>query len=99
MEPSEIAITKHAWRRFVERYGTRPQCYRAELHRLLEQAQPEDLGYGTAVRLMDNKLRPAQYYSTEGWRFVISDDSSKLITCERPYLKQKKKSKRKKQKV
>lgn len=90
------AITRHAWQQFVTRwiktFGDLPRCPVAEFKRLSAMAQPEDIGYGAAVRLMDNGLIPARYYAVEGWRFVLNEQGTMLITVERILLKKKKRA-------
>ncbi|KAA0888754.1 hypothetical protein [Oryzomonas rubra] len=84
-------ISRHAWKRFVERWeGERPLCYRQELQRLMEAAWEEDLGYGATVRMIKNGFSPARYFTTEGWRFVTDEEVSKILTIERSYLGYKK---------
>ena len=88
MDPERICITRHAWDRFQERWqGPRPTCWRRELHRLLRQSTPEDLGHGAVLRLMDHAYQSAQYYTVDGWRFVVDEERASLLTCERAYKK------------
>lgn len=77
-------ITRHAWQRFVERWpGFSPRCPRSTLLGLLARAEPEDLGAGNVLRLLANGYQKAHYYRCDGWRFVLSEDKSLLLTCER----------------
>ncbi len=50
---------------------------------LLRRAQPEDLGVASVVRMIDNGFESANYYTVDGWRFVVSEDGQRLVTAER----------------
>ena len=76
-------ITKHAWARFVSRWeGERPLCYRHALLELLATAKEENLGYGTAVRLLKNGMQPARYFRIGNWRFVTDEEVTRIMTIE-----------------
>ena len=84
-------ISRHAWERFVTRWdGERPPCYRAELQALLAKATEEFLGYGTAIRILNNDFKPARYFTAHNWRFVTDEDVTKILTVERVYYGPKK---------
>jgi len=82
-----VIISRHAWRQFVTRHktwlGSVPACPNGTLRRLLSVAQPEDLGGGAVLRLLDNGMMPVRYYTAEGWRFVVNEAGTYLLTCER----------------
>ena len=79
-----ISVTRHAWQRFVDRWpGSFPRCPRAALKGLLSRSEPEDIGVGQVLRMMANGYREAWYYRCDGWRFVMSQDGTLLLTCER----------------
>lgn len=52
----------------------------------MAKAQPEDLGAGAVRRLIQNGT-PMRYCTSDGWRFVFTEDYKTLVTCERIYLK------------
>lgn len=87
MNAATVIISHHAWRQFVTRHkawlGTLPQCPNSALRKLLAKAQPDDLGGGTVLRLLDNDMQAAQYFTAEGWRFVVNEAGTYLLTCER----------------
>lgn len=84
MNPKTVAITKHAWQRFITRIETGlPKCPMGELHRLLHLARREDMGYGAVIRLLRNGLVPASYYTVEGWRFILDEEEECILTIER----------------
>lgn len=86
----QAEVTRHAWLRFLKRWeGDPPECYRTELNRLIASAQEEDLGYGAAIRAIQNGFMPAKYYTAEYWRFVTDEEVTKILTIERPYLTRK----------
>ena len=58
-----------------------------ELRRLLQASHPEDLGHGKVLRLMTHGYQPASYYTVEGWRFVLNEEGTLLLTCEWAYKK------------
>jgi len=82
-----IVISRHAWSQFITRHRAwlkrLPPCPQRELRRLLAKAQPDDLGGGTVLRLLDNDMQAAQYFTAEGWRFVVNEAGTYLLTCER----------------
>lgn len=99
IDTASIVITRHAWQRFKERWqGEHPESFTKELVRLLKAAQPEDIGHGAVVRAITNGFRPARYYIAEGWRFVLDEEETRLLTCERPYMSTYKKNGRRRQK-
>lgn len=80
-------ITKHAWLRFRARWTDKvPNDYSDELRRLLAEAEEEDLGHATAVRLITNGCQPARYFRTGDWRFVLNEDLTVILTVERAYF-------------
>lgn len=84
-----IAITTHAWDRFVSRWNGRPPaCFMAELRRLWKIAQPEELGWGGVVRKLNNGFEDAHYFTAENWRFVVNAKGTCLMTVERIILNQ-----------
>lgn len=85
MNPNEVEITTHAVMRFCTRYnGPPPKNPEEEIRALLADALPEDIGsVGRAIRLINNGFEPARYYMASGWRFVLTDDGTRLLTCER----------------
>lgn len=83
-------ITAHAWERFVQRWremhGGLPRCPRKVLLALIAKATPEDIGEaGRVRRLIHNGFQDADYYTADGWRFVVSNGT--LLTCERAIYK------------
>lgn len=84
MNPS---ISSHALKRFIERRDHSRGCPLVELKELLQRAEPEELGVAGVRRLMRNNFEKAKYYIFNGWRFVLSEDETRLITCERRILK------------
>lgn len=93
MIPPEVAISHHAWRQFIERHraflGGLPKCPANVLRRLMAVAEPEDLGGGNVLRMLDNGLEPAQYFCAEGWRFVVNEAGTMVLTIERVIHKKK----------
>lgn len=79
-------ITLHAWKRFKSRWkGEPPADYKKELCELLAKAQEEDLGHAAAVRIITNGFKPARYFRSGEWRFVLSEDLSAVLTIELAY--------------
>jgi len=88
MNPATVAITKHAWQRFISRIETGlPLCPMAELRRLLRAAKREDMGYGAVIRLLQNGMVPASYFTVEGWRFILDEEEESVLTIERVIFK------------
>ena len=100
MNPAEVYISRHAILRFMSRsYHTPGGDPEAEIRRLLTAATPEDIGsVGRTLRLINNGFIPARYYHAEGWRFVLSEDGTRLLTCERRIYKGAGQSRRKRRK-
>lgn len=97
-------ITRHAWARFKSRWsGDPPEDFTAEIHKLLEGAQEEDLGHAAAVRIITNGFQPARYFRNGDWRFVLSEDLTIILTIERAYYAkwnyQKPKARNRKQRI
>lgn len=78
-------ITLHALERFKARWPhpTPPPKWDDELQRLLAQAKETDIGAGNAIRLMNHGLKPARYFTIDGWRFITDETAQRLLTCER----------------
>ena len=96
MNWNAVQITAHAWERFVTRWPgpNLPACPMFELLNLLTASVEEDIGeVGRAVRLINNGFQDARYFACDGWRFVLSPDGLRLITCERIIFKATKKKK------
>ena len=74
--PETAAISRHAWARFIARWPDvrLPRCPEATLRRLLARAQPEDLGAGAVIRLLQHRTQPVRYYAVDGWRFVVTEE-------------------------
>jgi hypothetical protein len=89
MNPLPIHITRHAMERFKDRWPhpTPPPCWETAMKALLDAAAEEDIGFGVAVRLINNGLRPARYFVFDGWRFVTDEATTRLLTCERIIFK------------
>ena len=88
MNPATVAITKHAWQRFITRIETGlPRCPMDELKRLIHMAKREDMGYGAVIRLMQNGMVPASYFTAEGWRFILDEEEESILTIERVIFK------------
>jgi len=85
MNSADVEITHHAVMRFCARYyGTPPENATEVIRGMLADATPEDIGtVGRTLRLISNAFEPAKYYMVEGWRFVLNDDETRLLTCER----------------
>jgi len=83
--PPDAHITKHALDRFRTRWpdGHPPDNIEAALRGLLAKAGEEDIGFVAATRLLKNGLRPARYFTAEGWRFVTDEAGMRVLTCER----------------
>jgi hypothetical protein len=97
MIPPDIKVSRHARMRFITRSKeslgqllARPMH---ELRRLLDAAQPAELGAAVIYRMLNNHMQGAHYFEAEGWRFVMSDDMQTLITVERMLFKKKTKRK------
>jgi len=81
-------ITRHAWLRFLQRWeGEPPECYRTELERLIAMAVEVNLGYASVVRAIKNGFVAVRYFEVDFWRLVANEDTTTIITIERPYLK------------
>ena len=93
MNRKALAITDHAWERFITRLDVMPPCPMAFLLELIRIAKEEDIGAGAVIRLMNNKMEPARYYTAKGWRLVTTEDGQCLITVERIIHKKPKKFK------
>jgi hypothetical protein len=84
-------VSHHAWLRFLKRReGDPPECYRTELARMIAEATEEDLGYGTAIRMLKNSCIPARYWRSGDWRFVTNEEVTCVFTIERAYVTAKK---------
>jgi len=99
MNPEAVEITQHALMRFITRHTNNlPSDAKASLRTMLAKAEPEDIGpVGRAMRLMGNGFEPAKYFTFGNWRFVTTEDETKLLTCELIYRKahrERKKAKR-----
>lgn len=90
----DVAISRHAWARFLER-RVGEGCPEAELKSIMANAVPEDLGAASVIRLMANNYRGAKYYHHGGWRLVLDENETELITIERRVLKPIKRAKKK----
>ena len=88
MNPDGLFITRHAIERFMARWphADKPECWNAALRSLLEKAVPEELA-ASALRLISNSFQPAQYFVADGWRLVLNEDGTRLLTCERIIFK------------
>jgi hypothetical protein len=99
MIPASITVSHHAWMRFITRWwiykGKLPPCPMVEFRRLLAQAKRVDLGPGAVYRALDNNMETASYYECDIWRFVMDEDSTRLITVERIWFPSKKRKSRK----
>lgn len=87
-----LVVTNHALKRFLERwpqYQMRPSKDPLDiLERLLNKAKEERLDpVATVKRLLNNKMKDAEYFMNSGWRFVIVRDHAnaipRLVTIER----------------
>lgn len=94
MNPATVYISRHAWLRFITRHGDPlPTCPMCAIRRMLAMANPEDLGSGATIRLMNNGLTPAVYYATDNWRLVLNESETTLMTVERIVFKKRTKNK------
>lgn len=97
-----LEISRHAWRQFTRRYyhlnGRLPSCPWDTLRSMLRNATPEDLGPGAVHRLLDNGGVPVNYFRCGKWRFVVSEDMTRLVTVEIPYLQKPHHNKRRRRK-
>ncbi len=56
----------------------------AVILKMLARAQPEQISPEHKVRrLISNDCREAQYLVAQGWRFVLTQDGSRVLTIER----------------
>lgn len=83
---TDITISAHALKRFTERfenvYGIIPLSPVQSLKEVLEKASPEKmLPHLRVKRIMSNGYQLAEYYTYQGWRFVVTDNT--LLTVER----------------
>jgi hypothetical protein len=79
-------ITRHAWFRFKSRWGAEhPNDYTEEIRKLLAEAEEEDLGHAAAVRIITNGFKPARYFRSGDWRFVLNEELTTIMTIERAY--------------
>lgn len=98
MPIKQAQITKHAWLRFRSRWtGEPPNDYSEEIRKLVADAQEEDLGHATAVRIITNGFKPARYFRTGEWRFVTNEEATVIMTIERAYFQKWKEIKKIKQ--
>jgi hypothetical protein len=88
MNPDGLHVTRHAIERFMSRWphSEQPACWNAALRALLESAVPENLA-AAALRTISNRFQPAQYYVADGWRLVLDETGTRLLTCERIIFK------------
>jgi len=88
MNPNGLFITCHASERFATRWphAEKPECWSTALRELLEKAVPEELA-ASALRLISNSFQPAQYFVADGWRLVLDESGTRLLTCERILFK------------
>lgn len=82
----QVAITKHALERYAERLmrigGDRPDDLALSLEALLHKATLEEMDEITRViRAINNNFNPAEYFTYDGWRFVVANNA--LVTVER----------------
>lgn len=104
MPHRKAEITRHAWIRFRSRWTDKaPNDYSTELRKLLADAEEEDLGHATAVRIINNNFKPARYFRNGEWRFVLNEDLTAIMTVERAYFQRwktiKKEKKSRKQRI
>ena len=83
-------ISEHAIEKYIERckINSIPVSHKAlivveaEIKSLLLEAKFEEIDKGQRIhRLIKNRFQPAEYYTIDGWRFVISNNV--VVTIER----------------
>jgi len=81
-----IEISEHAIEKFIERCEINGMLVSTNpgqaIKNLLFKAQYEEVDKRQRVhRLIKNRFQPAEYYTADGWRFVISNNV--VVTIER----------------
>ena len=84
---NDITITSHALERFIQRakktLGSKPKNPEAAIRKLLKLAKLEKVPTIRKVKKLIKHKKDAIYLVNQGWRFVLSEDGSILITVER----------------
>jgi len=85
-----VEISEHAIEKYIERCKINdiPMSHKhdivieAEVKSILIDAEYEEVDKRQRVhRLIKNRFQPAEYYTIDGWRFVISNNV--VVTIER----------------
>jgi len=93
IDDNRVCISDHAVERFVERSKklgmSVPRDPKKTLLRMVGLAEDSAVSPGHRVeRLLRNGFQEAIYREFGGWRFVLSQDGTRLLTVERSDPKQ-----------
>lgn len=86
----DTEVSEHAIEKYIERckINNIPVLHKhdvviaAEVRSLLIEAELEEIDKTQRVhRLIKNRFQPAEYYTIDGWRFVVSNNV--VVTIER----------------
>ena len=86
---SKVEVSEHAIEKYIERckinninVSRKSFIIKEEIKSLLLEARLEVIDKGQRVhRLIKNRFQPAEYYTVNGWRFVVSNNI--VVTIER----------------